>query len=353
MPIAVRILAVPLGLFIILQAIMSAIRTLVLARSARDPVTTIAFTTVRIFFDLRVKRAQSYAEVDRVMAFYAPVGLLVLPFIWMTLLTFGFALIYAALGVNGFYEDFTLSGSSLLTLGFERHDSFLMMMIIFTEASLGLILVALIISYMPTMYSAFSRREASVTMLEVRAGSPPSAGELLTRMHRIRGLEELDELFSEWENWFSDVEESHTSLSPLVFFRSPKLDRSWITASGAVLDAAAIYVSTLDVPPAPQAALCVRAGFLALRAIADAFLIPYNADPAPSDPISITRAEFDTMRQGLIDAGLPVKADADQAWRDFAGWRVNYDIPLLSLAQLTVAPYAPWSSDRGVSGMQR
>ena len=160
-------------------------------------------------------------------------------------------------------------------------------------------------------------------------------------------------LWVQWEQWFADIEESHTSLAALVFFRSPQPDHSWVTAAGAILDAAALLRSTLDVPHDAQADLCIRAGYLALRRIADYFNISYNRDPKPGDPISINRDEFDAAYDQLAAANVPMKTDRDQAWRDFSGWRVNYDTVLLALAAITMAPYAPWSSDRSLLPARR
>ena len=100
-------------------------------------------------------------------------------------------------------------------------------------------------------------------------------------------------MWQTWEVWFADIEESHTSLAALPFFRSPHPDRSWITAAGAVLDAASLVRSSVNVPADAQADLCIRAGFLALRAIADFFDISYPADPHyPDVGIAVTRAEY-------------------------------------------------------------
>jgi hypothetical protein len=199
------------------------------------------------------------------------------------------------------------------------------------------------------MYAAFSRRETAVALLEAPAGSPPSAETMLHRYHAIEGLDLLEETFVQWQQWFADVGESHTSLGALAFFRSPRPEHSWVTAAGAVLDAAALRASTLDLPRSAPAELCIRVGYLALRHIADFFMIDYERDPAPTDPISVTRAEYVTVYNRLASNGLPLKTDRDRAWRDFAGWRVNYDKVLLSLAALTMAPEAPWSSDRAPS----
>jgi hypothetical protein len=199
------------------------------------------------------------------------------------------------------------------------------------------------------MYSAFSKRESLVTLLEVRADTPPSAVTMIIRAHGIRGLDYLTELWVAWEVWFSEIDESHTSLGAISFFRSPQPDRSWITAAGAIMDGAALMSSIIDVPRTPEAQLCIRAGFVALRHIADFFRIKYHPDPHfPDQPISITREEFEEACDTLAAAGVPIKTDRDQAWQDFAGWRVNYDSVLVELCDVVSAPYAPWSSDRGI-----
>ncbi|HEY6410479.1 MAG TPA: hypothetical protein VIY29_23765, partial [Ktedonobacteraceae bacterium] len=239
-----------------------------------------------------------------------------------------------------------MSGSSLFTLGFALVDVLPTTLLIFTEAAIGHFLIALLIAYLPAINAAFSRREAAVTLLEVRAGSPPSAIQMFKLYQRIHGLEKLDSLWITWETWFADLEESHTSLGVLAFFRSPQSHRSWITSAGAILDAASLATSTIDIPRDPQAELCIRAGFLALRHIADFFRMKHDPHPSPTDPISMSREEFDAACEELAQEGVPLKSDRDQAWRDFAGWRVNYDTVLLALSTLTMAPEAPWSSDR-------
>jgi hypothetical protein len=285
------------------------------------------------------------------MALYAPVTLLAMPAIWLIFVAIAYTAIFIALGAPSLKTAFTISGSSLLTLGTAPPDGFIPTLISFSEATIGLILIALLIAYLPTIYGAFSRRELAVTLLEVRAGSPPSAVELFARFHRLKRMDKLNDLWVQWENFFVDIEESHTSLGVLAFFRSPQPDRSWATAAGAVLDAAAMAVSTIDIPHDVQADLTIRAGYIALRRICDFFGLPFNPKPSPTDPISISRLEFDLACNSLAEQGVPLKADRDRAWRDFAGWRVNYDTTLLSLCALTMAPYAPWSSDRSVRQM--
>lgn len=345
-----RSLVFLVGGFIAARTVLSAIRTLVVPRGERVWLTRLIFLSVRFFYNARARRAMTYERRDRIMASYASFSLLALPPVWLALVCLGYMMMYWALGVPSWIDAFRVSGSALLTLGFASPDGMPQAILMFSEATIGLILIALLIAYLPTGYAAFQRREALVTMLEVRAGSPPSVIEMIARYHRIHGLERLSDVWERWEAWFADVEESHTSLAALVFFRSPDPNRSWVTASGVVLDTASFTVSALDVSHDARADLCIRAGYLALRHIADVFRIPYDTNPKPTDPISISRKEFDAVCDDLASRGVPLKPDRDQAWRDFTGWRVNYDTVLLAMANLTMAPYAPWSSDRSPIG---
>ncbi len=344
-----RVLVFLFGVALIVGTLRSAIRTFVLPRSANDPLTHYIFLVMSVLFSPFTSARRPYRAREAAMAMYAPVGLLTLPVVWLFLVMMGYTGLYWAVGAGNARAAFLVSGSSLLTLGFASVNSLPQHVLVFSEAAIGLILVALLIAYLPTMYGAFSRRELAVTLLAVRAGSPPSAVEMIARFHRLGRTEQLGDLWPAWEIWFAELGETHTSLAALAFFRSPQPDHSWVTAAGAVLDGAAMTVSTLDLPPDPQAALCIRAGFLALQHIADFFQIPHNAAPEPGDPISVTRGEYDTAVARLAAAGVPLKADRAQAWRDFAGWRVNYDSVLLAVAGLTKAPPAPWSSDRATT----
>jgi hypothetical protein len=347
MVLVIRSLVFLAGVTVTSIAIFSAVQTFVLPRSANDPVTRLVFRSMRRLFNLLSIRASSYYARDRIMALYAPFGVLALLPAWLIIVLLGYTAMFWASGVETWYLAFRVSGSSLLTLGFATADQFGQALLEYSEATIGLMMVALLIAYLPSMYGAFSRREAAVTLLEVRAGNPPSAVEMIKRYYRIHGLDRLGEQWQAWESWFAEIEESHTSLAALVFFRSPRADRSWVTAAGAVLDAASLARSVVDIPADPRADLCIRAGYLALRSIADFFRFPYHTDPHfPAQPISLSRADFEAACVELAAQGVPLKKDREQAWRDFAGWRVNYDETLLALARLTMAPPSPWTGER-------
>ena len=347
-----RTASIILGVALVASTLLSAIKTFVVPRSVNPRLTGVVFElTARLFRAyLRLRRINTYLERDAILAVFAPISLLLLVFSWFALVIVGYSGIFWGLGVQTMADAIILSGSSLLTLGFATPDGLGAYLIVFSEGAIGLGLMALLIAYLPTMYSAFSEREREVSMLEVRAGDPPWAITMIERYHRLHDLEAMGVMWEQWEAWFSDIEESHTSLGALIFFRSPKAQRSWVTAAGAVLDGAALYASTLNVPQDARANLCIRAGYLALRSIADYFNVPYNPAPGPADPITIGRSEFDEAYNRLAAQGIPMVADQERAWLDFKGWRVNYDVPLVALARLTFAPYAPWSSDRSYIG---
>ncbi|MDP1820689.1 MAG: hypothetical protein Q8K58_12490 [Acidimicrobiales bacterium] len=349
MDVAARSLAFVVGAALALAVLGSALRTVVVPRAEASILSRVVFGGVRRLFDLRVRRTSSWEDADRIMARYAPVALIVLPAVWIGTMILAFTPMFWALGSTFPREAFTRSGSSLLTLGFAFARDLPGTVLSFVAATIGLGLVALLISFLPAIYSQFSRREILVGQLDTRAGTPPDAGELLLRAHRIGWLDQLEELWMDWERWFVEVEESHTSNAALAFFRSQHPERSWITAAGCILDTAALRASILDLPRDFRAELCLRSGYLTLRRLAHLYEIPYDPDPRPGDPISITREEFDARCDQLATAGLPVRADRDAAWSAFAGWRVNYDQVLLMLCALIVPPVAAWSSDRGMA----
>lgn len=344
-----EVLAFAFGAAIVGYTGFAALRTVVVPRASSTIINRIVFIGERKVFNLLAHERRTYAARDRVMALYGPVCLVTLPFAWITLMIIGFTFMFWAINVEPLRQAFILSGSSIFTLGFLAPHNLPVDLLVFLEAMIGLGLVALLISYLPSIYGAFARRERMVGLLEGRAGSPPSAVAMLTRYAQIGALGMVDdELFQRWEEWFIDIEESHISFVALVFFRSPQPERSWITSAGCVLDSAAIILSTVDRPRSAPAQLMLRSGFLCLRRLADYFGIRYDPDPRPDDPISVTRREFDLVVVELQAAGVPLKADLDQAWKDFAGWRVNYDTVLIALASLVFAPAARWSSDRPV-----
>jgi hypothetical protein len=349
---AVRVVVLVLGVALVARTMLAAVRSLLLPRGSNDSLSRFAFLTTRRIFSWVASPKRPYVIRDRIMAYYGPIGLLLVLVFWLFLVMLGYAAVYWAIGVGGdprgeadpgpIVDALRLSGSSLLTLGFAAPSVPGTTFLVFSEATLGLILVALLISYLPTIYGAFSRRELLVNLLEVRADSPPSAVVMLTRFERLHGLDALHAMWELWEPWFSELEETHTSLPILVFYRSQQAAHSWVNAAGAIMDTAALARSVVDMPGDVQADLTIRAGYLAVRRIADYFGIAYERHPKQDDPTSISRARFDEVCGVLEASGVPLKADRERAWLDFNGWRVNYDSPLRALERITLAPPSWW-----------
>jgi hypothetical protein len=345
-----RILVFLSGSALVAWTLLSAIRTVVLPRSAQSLITRMVFRPVGRVFRLVAGLRSTFEWRDRVMALFSPIGLLAMAGAWVVLVGLGYTAMFWAAQHAGWSEAFFLSGSSLLTLGFAPAETFFERLLAFSEATIGLGLVALLIAFLPAIYSSFQRRERKVGELEVRAGTPPSAEVFLLRHFSIGWLDDMHDVWLDWEAWFIEIQEAHSSYPALVFLRSPIPEQHWVTAAGTVLDAAGLMVAACDVERQPEAQVAIRAGWLALRRIADFFGIEYDPDPAQGDPISIRREEFDEVVDRLVEAGVPMLPDRDQAWIDWAGWRVNYDTVLLQLAELTMAPYAPWTADRSSPG---
>ena len=172
--VALQVVAFLLGLLLVVRIVLSAVRTFVVPRGDNDGLSRFAFRVVLVVFSAVAPKSRPYAFRDRVMAYYGPVTLVLLPAFWLVLLTLAYTLMFWGAGVSSWTEAFDDSGSSLLTLGFARPSAPGTEILAFTEAAVGLALVALLISYLPTIYAAFSRRELLVNLLEVRADSPPS-----------------------------------------------------------------------------------------------------------------------------------------------------------------------------------
>jgi hypothetical protein len=191
--------------------VIAAIQTFVLPRSAFVPLTGATWRVIYLLFRFFARRRDTYEERDKMMAMFAPVALLSLPVVFVLLLIIAYTLIFWSAFSLSLYDAFSLAGSSMLTLGFTKQEGASTLLFEFSAAVFGLTILALLIAYLPAIYSAFSKRETLVTMLETRAGAPPSPQEMISRAYRIGGLGALDDEWHDWEVWFSEIDETHTS----------------------------------------------------------------------------------------------------------------------------------------------
>ena len=343
MAVWIRIIAAIVGLALLLTVLDAAIRTFLLPRVADVRLSRVVAKTVGWFFRKLASAKKSYAVRDKILSLYASIVLLTYQMLWLVLTVAAFTLGFVALDVKSFSRAFEISGSSLFTLGTAGGSGAGQVALSYIEAAVGLTLLALLIAFIPTLYSAFQRREISVSRLSVRAGVPATAWGILEIAGSVKSLEGLEELWREWEQWFIEVGETHTTLTILNYYRSPSPDQTWIGSAATVLDAAALFNAAVDREPSPMAGLCIRSGWLALRRLADYFRVPYPNPVNRSTPISITRAEFDGVLARLERSGIPLVADREAAWCDFVGWRANYDSMIEAFFELFTCPRTDWN----------
>jgi hypothetical protein len=324
----------------------SVLRSLVVPRPPpRSGPGSVMLWLVRWSFRAGARRLSGYLAKDRLLAWQEPTAVIALLATWLAVVLVGYALVLWPITHRAFGEDLVEAGSSMFTLGFVATRGGARV-VDFVAAATGLVIVALVIAYLPALYSAFSRREALVTMLESRAGAPAWGPEILVR-HQLVGINDgLPGLYAAWEQWAADVAETHTTYPSLIQFRSPHAEYSWVIGLLAVLDSAALCLALSPSLPRSQARLCLRMGFSALRDVARVSGILFDPDPDPDSPIALTEAEFMTAVEYLRRSGFPIERDPGEAWPQFRGWRVNYESIAYALADLVVAPPALWSGPR-------
>ena len=330
------------GVVLVITTLSAAIRSFILPRNEVVRMNVWAFLAIRKVFDMAARLANSYERRDRIMAHYAPVALVALPVFWEALVSLGYTSMFWALGEGNWVRCYKLSSSSLLTLGNSSTHHLFITALSYSEATLGFILLTLLISYLPTIYQAFSRREATVALLELRAGTPPTAACLLGWLNHDGSVQNDEQQWAEWERWFVEIEESHTSLPILSFFRSPQPGRSWVTAGGLILDTAALLFAAVDGPQPRQAQLTFKAGSLALNRVYRFFDTKASSEPADLLPTSESadpgRADFDEACRVLADKGLKLYEDRTAAWQQYRELRSRYAPALAFLRRLLMAP---------------
>jgi len=348
-----RVLAVLGGLALVVWVLDAAVRNFMVPRPTRVRLTRWIAGAVGWVFHRLAPPSRSYATRDRILALRPPITLLAFRATWMALVFVGFTGVFWGLAHPGLRVASQESGSALFTLGFSSPVGTAPLFAVYAEALIGLTLLALLISYLPTIYATFQKREAMVAKLSVRGALPghsPSPWGSLAVSHAAGVLDLMEStMWPEWENWFIEVGESHRSLPVLSWYRSPDPYTHWISAARTVLDMAVLRLSTVDLPSSVAPSVTVRSGVITLQGLATFLGFAFDSDPQPNDPISITRAQYDAACDYLVAAQVPVVADRDQGWRDFAGWRVNYDSIIEAAAVGLVAPPSPWDTVIGSS----
>jgi len=330
------------GSLLILVSLSSAFRTVVLPRASFDPLTRGIFLGFRsLLFAIagRVKRL----DRESVLSVHAPLALLTTALAWAIGIILGFSLLFHGTGDISVEDALVLAGSSFTTLGFYPPDEGIHDALAVLAAILGLGVVALLISYLPTIYGLFSRREVTVADVSIKSGGNAHGPDLVRNLTRGSDTSRIDDMWVEWGHWLIALGETQTSEPSLNFFRSPRQQRSWLATATAVLDAAVIRNVVIDAPDSVRADMTYRAGVEAMVSIAHFFFVrPQGEDEHYT---LLAREDFDGMVEQLEKASVPLVDNLDDAWEEFANMRSEYEPHVLGMCELILPPPAPWSSD--------
>ncbi len=340
-------LAVVAGVLLALAITANIVRALIITRARRTVMFDAVDEGVAFFFRMAARPLPTYERKDQLLAAQGAVVILAQLATWLL----GYEVAYALLllpTVNDFSTAFREAGSSMFTLGFIYTHGNEPAAIDVIAAATGMIVVALQIAYLPTLYSAFNRRETEVTLLGARAGHPPWGPELLlrTRYGVAVRVDDLPAFYNRWERWAADVAESHSNYPVLVRFRSPHPLDSWLVGLLSVMDSAAMLLALRPSQDRIEPRRAIRMGFTALREIGGALGMAVDMDPDPDSDITLTFEEFAAAVDQLRTVGFPVEREAEEAWPHFRGWRVNYEALAYALAYQTDQVPAPWSGPR-------
>ena len=298
------------------------------------------------FIGRRMPRAR-----EGFLSLYGPLALLLLLAIWAVILVIGFALLQWALGSRlvvptgrvSFGTDLYMSGTTFFTLGLGDvvPISPLARAATVLESGTGFAFLAVVIGYLPILYQAFSRREVVISLLDARAGSPPSAAELLRRNAERGSVEALTSLLADWERWSAELLESHLSYPSLGYFRSQHENQSWLSSLTAILDVCALIMVGVDDVPKLQARLTfamARHAAVDLSQVFDA--LPHTGKPKVTSG-RLAPEDLAQLRAMLVGAGLQLR-EGPEAAAKLMHMRKQYEPYVLALSHYLLLSLPPW-----------
>jgi hypothetical protein len=341
------------GVVCLFAVLLDAFQTIILPRRA-----TGRFRLTRIFYVLTWtpwvfigKRLHNPRRRESFFSYYGPMSLIFLLAVWAGSMVVGFALIFYSLGSPfndaaqgpGLRSDLYVSGTTIFTLGLGdvTPRSAWARELIILEAGTGLGFLAVVMGYFPVLYGAFSRREVSISLLDARAGSPPTAAELMRRHSYEGGESALALLLVEWERWSAELLESHISYPLLCYFRSQHNNQSWISALTAVLDTTALLIADVQGNEARQAQLTFAMARHAIVDLAQIFSLP----PVKVDPDRLSLDRYEQLYDLLCKSGVSVCRDG-HSYERLRDIRALYEGYAEALAGYLRMPLPPWIADQ-------
>jgi hypothetical protein len=344
-----HILALVAGIAIMLAVLLDAFETVVLPRRVqRHFRITILFyrNTWRPYAKL-ASLVKSQTRRETVLGYFGPLSMIALLGIWALSLIFAFALLeYGGGGHLAFANQpitFRLllyhSGETFFTLGYGdiTPASYYSRALSVFEAGMGFGFLAIVIGYLPTIYTAFSRREIEISLLDARAGSPPSAAELLVRTLSSVDRGTLDRVLHDWERWAAEVLESHLSYPVLSFYRSQHSNQSWLGALTVILDATALVIAGIDGVSSEQARWTYK---MARHAVVDLAQV-VNAHYDPMSEERLSEQDLLQIRSQLAKKGLKLGDDA-MVEAKLHELRMKYEPYVMGIARNLYITLPPW-----------
>ena len=350
----VKILFAILGVVLIILLLWDAFETIVLPRrvTRKYRLTRLFYRYTWMFWSFLIKHIAKGKRQETYLSYYGPLSLIILLSIWAAGAVLGFALLNWGMGspVNtpegtaGFATDLYLSGTTFFTLGLGdvRPVTACARALTVIESGIGLGLLALVIGYLPALNQSFSRREVNISLLDARAGSPPTAAGMLLRQCRHNMSDALLHQLGEWELWASEIMESHLSYPVLVYFRSQHDNQSWVAALTAILDTCALVITGMEGSCARQAELTFA---IARHAIIDLSLV-LNRPPHEPKHDRLPAAELFHLRAALADAGIVLRKGEDVD-RHLLELRMMYEPYVYSMSQYLGLGIPPWIAEPG------
>ena len=338
-----------LGLALLLIVLWDAFETIVLPRRVqrRIRLTRLFYRWTWAFWASIGRRVQLSNRRDNFLSYYGPLSLLLLLVVWAVIMVMSFAMMQWGFGVTligpegpvNFGGALYLSGSTFFTLGIGdiTPRTTLGRLLTIAEAGTGIAFLALVIGYLPVIYQAFSRREASISLLDARAGSPPSAPELLRRHADDDSSDGLLQFLRDWERWSSELLESHLSYPVLVFYRSQHDRESWLSAMTMLLDVCALILVGIDGTPMRSARLTFA---IARHAAVDLSQI-FHTPPRMPSVDRLPPAELARLRNILAEAGMQLR-EGPEADQKLAEIRAKYEPYVSALADYLLVTLPPW-----------
>lgn len=291
------------------------------------------------------RKIRSKKNRETFLSFFGPLSLLLLFVLWATCLIFGFGLLYYGAATNhdpalsSYSTSLYMSGTTFFTLGLgdvTPHTRAERILAVF-ESGLGFGFLALVISYLPVIYQAFSRREVNIVLLDARAGSPPTAAEILRRHTGPHGLDALQQLLRDWERWSAEILESHVSYPVVSYFRSQHSNESWLAALAAILDVSALMIANVENACARQARLTFA---MCRHTVVDLAQVFYRK-PLRNAHDRLPAAELQRLRASLKEIGFNLQESAATD-KKLAELREMYEPYLQALAAHLYVELPPW-----------